>query len=442
MKSWRRLPQGLVGQAALVLLLAVVLESLGSSILHGRADMAASRGDQVRLLAEQMVAFDEVLAQTPAGMRTDRIRALSTPGVQARWTPIPSVAEGAPSALLEHFEAKMERWRPDLVGRELRLSASGSGLPFSPHRLMVALEGADGGWLTLSTRLAPSPWVGAVSSLGSAFILLGGVLLASLLILRSIGAPLQALSLAADRVGAGERVTVAEEGAGDLRRVAKAFNAMQARIAALTEARTQALAAVSHDLRTPLARMRLRAGEIADVPARTAMESDIDEMGAMLGSVLSYLKGDEPEAPRRIDLAAMAMTVVDDAVDLGRMATYKGPDHMVLSARPLSLKRALTNLVDNAAIHGGSARVSLTVDDAWVVLAVEDRGPGISEDELLHVLQPFHRLDAARARNTPGLGLGLSIVAEIVRRENGVLTLSNRPRNGGLRAEIRLALTD
>ena len=440
MKRFRRLPQGLVGQAALVLLLAVLLESFGSSILHGRADIAASRGDQVRLLAEQLVAFDRVVAQTPASQKAERAAALSTPSVRAQWAPVPQVADGASSGLLEHFEAKMERWRPVLAGREMRLAATGSGLPFSPHLLTVGLQDRDGGWLTLSTRLAPSPWAAAVGSIGSAVILLGGVFLASLLMLRSIGAPLRALTLAADRVGAGERITVTEEGAGDLRRVAKAFNAMQARIERLTEARTQALAAVSHDLRTPLARMRLRAGEIDDDDARRAMKSDIDEMSAMLGSVLSYLKGDEPEASRRIDLAAMAMTVVDDAVDLGRTATYKGPDHAVLSARPVSLKRALTNLVDNAVIHGGSARVSLEIQGTEAVLAVEDRGPGIAEDELVHVLQPFHRLDAARARNTPGLGLGLSIVAEIVRRENGVLTLSNRPRGGGLRAEIRLPL--
>ncbi len=440
MRLLRRFPQGLVGQAALVLLLAVVLESLGSSILHGRADIAAGRGDQVRLLAEQLVAFDAVMVQTPPAMRARRVAALSAPGVEARWTPIPPIADEAPSALLEHFEAKMERWRPALAGRELRLSASGAGLPFSPHRLMVALQSADGDWLTLSTRLAPSPWAAAASGLGSAVILLGGVLLASLLMLRSIGSPLRVLTQAADRVGAGESVTVAEEGAGDLRRVAKAFNAMQARIARLTEARTQALAAVSHDLRTPLARMRLRAGDIEDAPARAAMESDIDEMSAMLGSVLSYLKGDEPEEPRRMDLAAMAMTVVDDAVDLGRTATYRGPDHLVLTARPVSLKRALSNLVNNALIHAGTARVTLEAEGGEAVLAVEDHGPGIPEEERVHVLQPFHRLDRARARNTPGLGLGLSIVNEIVRREGGTLTLTNRARGSGLRAEIRIPM--
>lgn len=440
MKALRRFPQGLVGQAALVLLLAVVLESLGSSVLHGRADIAAGRGDQVRLMAEQLVAFDAILAQTPAETRSKRVAAMSAPGVQAQWTPIPPIADEAPSALLEHFEEKMEHWRPALAGRELRLSASGAGLPFSPHRLIVALQTGDGGWLTLSTRLSPSPWIAAISSLGSAVILLGGVLLASLLVLRSIGAPLRALTQAADRVGAGEHVTVAEEGAGDLRRVAKAFNAMQARIARLTEARTQALAAVSHDLRTPLARMRLRAGDIEDGPARAAMESDIDEMSAMLGSVLSYLKGDEPEELRRIDLAAMAMTVVDDAVDLGRTATYRGPDHLVLTARPVSLKRALSNLVNNALIHAGTAKVTLEAENGEAVLAVEDHGPGIAEADRIDVLQPFHRLDSARARNTPGLGLGLSIVNEIVRREGGTFTLSKRSRGSGLRAEIRIPL--
>lgn len=431
--------QGLVGQAALVLMLAVLLESVGSSIIHRRADVAASKGDQIRLLAEQIVALDTTLAAVSLDARTARARALSTPQTRASWTPIPPVADGAPRPLLTHIETRMMRWRPDLVGRDLRVVTMGSDLPFTPNRLTAALRMADGGWVTLSTHLDPSPWLPALSGLGSAIILLGGVLIASILMLRAIGSPLRALTQAADRIGEGQPVSIAEEGAGDLRRVAKAFNTMQARIAALTQARTQALAAVSHDLRTPLSRMRLRTGDIADPELRREMESDVDEMSAMLGSVLSYLKGDEPETPRPIDLAAVAMTVVDNAVDLGRDAAYHGPDHVVLTARPVSIKRALTNLVDNAAIYGGSARVTLWIDAGQAVLGIEDSGPGIPEDALSHALQPFARLDEARTRNTAGLGLGLSIVAEIVRREGGTLTLVNRTE-GGLRAEIRLKL--
>ncbi|HWW26241.1 MAG TPA: ATP-binding protein, partial [Caulobacter sp.] len=180
------------------------------------------------------------------------------------------------------------------------------------------------------------------------------------------------------------------------------------------------------------------AGFVKDAEAREALEADVDEMTAMLDSLLAYLGGQEdPEPRRRTDLAAIAMTVVDDAVDAGRPAAYDGLDHLPVQARPVSLKRAISNIVENALHYGGEAKLTLTREGAAAVLAVEDSGPGIPEAELAEVLQPFHRLDSARARNTAGLGLGLTIVQQILHREGGVLVLKNRPE-GGLRVELRL----
>jgi signal transduction histidine kinase len=246
------------------------------------------------------------------------------------------------------------------------------------------------------------------------------------------------LASAANAVGQGAPVRIAEEGAGDLKLVAKAFNAMQARIADLISARTQALAAVGHDLRTPLSRLRLRASFIDDRAAREAMEADVDEMTAMLDSLLAYLSGDvDPEPRRLVDLAAMAMTLVDAATDLGRQARYAGPERLLVEVRPLSMKRALGNVLQNAILYGGRGEIILRRDDRQIVVAVEDDGPGIPEADMAQVLEPFSRLDSARARNTSGLGLGLTIVRGIVHREGGELAFHNRPQ-GGLRVEIRL----
>ncbi|HWU78906.1 MAG TPA: ATP-binding protein, partial [Caulobacter sp.] len=185
-------------------------------------------------------------------------------------------------------------------------------------------------------------------------------------------------------------------------------------------------------------RLRLRAGFVKDADAREALEADVDEMTAMLDSLLAYLGGQEdPEPRRRTDLAAIAMTVVDNAADAERSATYAGLDHLPVQARPTSLKRAISNIIENALHYGGAAAVSLTREGDDAVLAVEDDGPGIAEAELADVLLPFHRLDSARARNTAGLGLGLTIVQQILRREGGALVLKNRPE-GGLRVELRL----
>jgi signal transduction histidine kinase len=305
--------------------------------------------------------------------------------------------------------------------------------------LAVALEFVGSSILFENSRLIhAAPWAVLLGSVGSAFILGLGVIVAAALVLRNISRPLRALAEAADKVGQGGHVRIAETGAGDLKLVAKAFNAMQDRINGLLRTRTEALAAVGHDLRTPLARLRLRAGFVKDADAREALEADVDEMAAMLDSLLAYLGGQEdPEPPRRTDLAAIAMTVVDDAVDAERQATYAGLDHVPVLARPLSLKRAISNIVENALHYGDQAALTLSREGGTVVLAVEDDGPGIPEDELAHVLQPFHRLDSARARNTAGLGLGLTIVQQILQREGGSLVLKNRPQ-GGLRVELRL----
>ena len=231
---------------------------------------------------------------------------------------------------------------------------------------------------------------------------------------------------------------VPEAGPSELRHVIRAFNAMQTRIHRLIADRTQALAAVGHDLRTPLARMQLRTDAIGNPELRRAFSADVAEMEALVGSVLSYLAGDDdPESPVRIDVAVLAATIVDDAADHGGDATYVGDDHLEASVRPIGLKRALGNLVENALHYGHCARVSVTADAEAVIVRVDDDGPGIPAEQLEQVLQPFARLDPARSRNTSGLGLGLAIVVRAAEADGGELHIVNRPE-GGLRAELRL----
>jgi signal transduction histidine kinase len=437
MKPWRLWPQRLGGQVTLVLMLAVALEFIGSSILFENSRIYPNRDNQVRRAAEQLVTAGNILENIPAAERPARAAALSNRGGRLVWSPQSALVDRERSA--EHkLRDEFRDAEPGLRDRDLHFNAElGHALPRDTH-LKVALRLRDGTWLTLKTRIRAAPWAVLLSSVGSAFILGLGVIAAAALVLRNLSRPLRALAEAADKVGQDAHVRIGETGAGDLKLVAKAFNAMQDRIAGLLRARTDALAAVGHDLRTPLARLRLRAGFVKDVEAREALEADVDEMTAMLDSLLAYLGGQEdPEPRRRTDLAALAMTVVDDAVDAGRPAAYDGLDHLPFQARPVSLKRAISNIVENALHYGGEANLTLTREGAAAVLAVEDSGPGIPEAELAEVLQPFHRLDSARARNTAGLGLGLTIVQQILHREGGVLVLKNRPE-GGLRVELRL----
>jgi len=213
---------------------------------------------------------------------------------------------------------------------------------------------------------------------------------------------------------------------------------MQARIRTLIDDRTQALAAVGHDFRTPLARLRLRAEAIREPEARAAIDKDIAEMEAMVGSLLAYLGGEEdPEEPVRTDIAVLCATVTDDASDHGHDARYLGPVHLEARVRPVALKRSVSNLVDNALQYGTECVVTLANLGERLQITVEDNGPGLPEDMLARVLEPFVRLDVARPRDTVGFGLGLAITVRFVEREGGEFRLRNRTE-GGLRAEIML----
>lgn len=437
MKRWRPWPQRLLGQVTLVLMLAVALEFVGSSILFENSRLYPNRDNQIRRAAEQLVIAANILENAPPAVRAGQAAVMSNRGSAFAWSPRSSLIDRDRSAERE-LKALLRQAEPSLRGRDLRLNAEIDRALVQDTHLKVAIELRDGSWLSLKTKIRAAPRAVLLSSVGSAFILGLGVIAAAALVLRNLSRPLRALAEAADKVGQGGHVRIAENGAGDLKQLAKAFNAMQDRIASLLRARTEALAAVGHDLRTPLARLRLRAGFVTDPDAREALEADVDEMTAMLDSLLAYLGGQEdPEPPRRTDLAAIVMTVVDNAADAERSATYAGLDHLPVQARPTSLKRAISNIIENALHYGGAATVSLARDGDTAVVAVEDDGPGIPEAELADVLLPFHRLDSARARNTAGLGLGLTIVQQILRREGGVLVLKNRPE-GGLRVELRL----
>jgi signal transduction histidine kinase len=213
---------------------------------------------------------------------------------------------------------------------------------------------------------------------------------------------------------------------------------MQGRIDRLIADRTQALAAVSHDLRTPIARLRLRAGFVEDGEAARAIDADLDEMEAMIDSTLAYLRGETESEPRKpADLVAMIETLCDAAADAGAAVTYAGPSQARLVCSPVTLKRAFSNLIDNAVKYGGGARVVLQDEGSEIQIRIEDDGPGIPEGDIQTVFEPFRRLETSRNRGTGGSGLGLTIARRAVEQHGGTVHLSNRPA-GGLLAFVRL----
>jgi len=298
----------------------------------------------------------------------------------------------------------------------------------------------DGSWLYFGMHHGGGKWAFTIGRMGMALIPVLALLIAGWVLIRKTLDPLRDLTRATEQIGLGREVILPEAGTNDVRNLIRAFNVMQTRIHRLIDERTETLAAVGHDMRTPLARLQLRLETVPDGETREAMDGDLEEMGQMIESLLDFLGGEkDPEPAVRTDLAVTVATIVDSFQDHGHDVEYAGPDHLELAVRALSLRRAVRNLIENALHYGKRARVSLERKGNEVLIRVDDDGPGIPRDQLDAVLKPFARLDTARQRNTSGLGLGLAIVQKAVDAEGGKLTLANRPE-GGLRAEICLFL--
>ncbi|MFZ1860777.1 MAG: ATP-binding protein, partial [Candidatus Competibacter sp.] len=219
---------------------------------------------------------------------------------------------------------------------------------------------------------------------------------------------------------------------------ARAFNTMQERLIRYIEDRNRILAAVSHDLKTPITRLRLRTELLDDAPLREKFLTDLDDMQRMAQASLDFLRGGEDSEPLApVDLNALLESLQEDAEDTGQAIRIDGATDRPLHCRPLALKRCLTNLLDNALKYGQRAEIAVQDTPARVTLRVRDQGPGIPETELERVFEPFYRLESSRSRDTGGTGLGLSIARNIARAHGGELTLRNHPR-GGLEARVEL----
>lgn len=255
---------------------------------------------------------------------------------------------------------------------------------------------------------------------------------------RSIARPLRQLTRAAETLGRGEAVTPLDVcGPDDIRRTAQAFNLMQERLHRFVADRTSMLAAIGHDLRTPLTTLRLRAELVDDPDLQERMLGTIDEMQAMTEATLSLARQETTlEETRTIDLTALVESVCEDLVELGQPVVFEAGARIDYRCRPEGLRRTIRNLVENAVRYAGAAQVRLVATKASVEIVVEDDGPGIPLDKVEEVFAPFFRLEGSRSRDTGGIGLGLSIARAIARQHGGDIALSQR--RPGLRAAVVL----
>lgn len=465
----RRLaPRSLAGQLMLVLALALVLAqaiNLGllvraagaerlASIASGAAAQIADASERLstglppgasRTLRPQFGQPNgpDGPDRPERGERMRRVVVADQPRFRPGMQPWPEVAERVDEVLQEGgVEVRAVR------AARMALPLRGGQVGRRERGMMVVAVAAqlpDGRWITVRSR-GPAAQPAIAGLLTVQTVILFVLLIAPLLWVGwRVSRPLKQLARAATDLRPGaERAPVPESGPEDVRELTRAFNHMQQRISAMLAEKDHMLGAVGHDLRTPLASLRVRVEQVGDEALRQRMAATIAEMATMLDDILSLARAGQPSEPSEpTDLAALVDGLVADYRAMGRAVDLAGdgvvPTHML---RPASLRRAVRNLIDNALAYGGSATVGLAVDAAGATrLSVADRGPGIPADRIAEMMEPFARAESSRNRNTGGSGLGLALAKALVLAEGGRLELANR-EGGGLVATITLGAAD
>ena len=417
--------RGISGQIAALVVVSVVALHLivtASFLIHrpDQPDPSFDRGHS------QLAAAAQLLAATPASDRPrligDIMRAFPSLGIT-------NVAPDTKPATIEPEGTDLRRlhWRLGKGYRIFALPPDGAS-----RKLGIALP--DGAMI--SANILPEwprpPFIGNPWMITLLFAVISVTLL-GLWAARALTAPLSSFAKAAESFSLnGSAAPLPERGPEEIRSVAKALNRMRERITGLIDDRTRMLAAISHDLRTPITRMRLRSEFIEDETHRHRMQGDLDQMRSMLESVLSFLRNDRRlEAMTLVDIASTLQLVTDQFGDMGCKVVYDGPAHAMATVRPDDLLRSVTNLVENAVKFGAEAVIRLRTSPDLVTIDVEDDGPGISDAQKNNVLEPFVRGDDARNMDdAAGFGLGLSIANAIVLAHGGTLSLHDRQPHG------------
>ncbi len=435
---WRRF-DSLALRTTLVVLIGIGLVHIASlwtyqHSLTRELDLA----NEARL-ADQLLAIKRAVMRVPDREREAVAHEMSGGPIEAHWSRMEHAVAGGPGST--EWEALGRRLRdlaPEIAEDGLVIGAN-RRVADDPHLALISIRLPDQSWINVSL-VAWNPRVPAGhGTLLSTTLMAFGAIVVSVLLVRWLTRPLTGFAAASKELYQSKAaVLVPEDGPREVRALAVAFNDMQRRIGRLIDDRTQALAAVSHDLKTPITRLRFRLEEVADSDARAAIAADLDEMERMLDQTLAYLRGDRADEEfKSIDVVAVLETIVDDASDRGHAVTLTGADHVSIPGRRLALKRAFGNLIDNALKYGREACIAVEDQSETVVVSIRDQGPGIAPEDVERALAPFVRLEPSRNQETGGFGLGLTIAQAIVEGHGGQLTLANHA-TGGLVVSVSL----
>ncbi len=453
MRVW---PRSLAARTAVVLVAGLMVVQVAGLTIHAFDRVDVQQLAQSREIVNQVQGIHRAVVATAPDRRATVLASLPRgPGVSAALSPGPPVTDLPEMALprrrfwllmgagAEGPDGRNDGVRPNRpFGMGMAGGVAYGGVQW--HRVVLGFPLPGGGWLNFDARTdPPSPWLSPTFM--AAFGLMTCVAAAlTFWAVRRLTAPVRILARAAEALGRDVNAPpLPENGPLEIATAAVAFNTMAGRIRRFVDDRTALLAAIGHDLRTPITRMKLRAEFMDDDELRAKMLADLEEMQAMVAATLAFGRDARTTEPLgSLDLVELIRTILDETGDANPGAAdrlrYDGPAHLPVKARSLAMKRALTNLIANAVAYGGAARVRLSPPAAGLVtIAIEDDGPGIPPAEMERVFEPFHRIESSRNRETGGTGLGLPIARDIMRAHGGDVTLANRA-GGGLRATVTL----
>jgi signal transduction histidine kinase len=446
------LPRSLFGRLMLIWLVGMALVlGVSLALFVGERDRVG-RAALFEGIAQEIAATAEAFDQFDAGERATRIAEFGRRRLRLSMEAPPADAE-AMSA--QHpFSRALRQAMPERDARAYLVQRGGPSR--TEHRrferghdgrhasLLVTVRMSDGDLLSLQMPGIPpqpefrTPEPGRlVASLAA---LLGGVLVLSLLAVRIATRPLSDLAEAARRLGEApeHNPPLAIRGPAEVGHAAGAFNQMQERIREHIAERTRILAAISHDLQTPITRLRLRAEMLEDEALRGRFVGDLEAMQALIREGLDYARSRDDATPlEAVDIDSLLDALVEDAAEMGWRVAVRGRARRPCLARPAALRRALWNVIGNGVKFGGSVSIDVATHADQTALAIRDQGPGLPEDELEKVFEPFYRTEASRSRDTGGSGLGLAIARNLLRAQGGDIGLANHA-DGGLIARITL----
>ena len=476
-RAHRLIPRSLTSHIILLLLAALVISHVTSLAI-----LQDERREALRLAAreqavERLAAVIRLLEETPPTLHDGVLRAASTPRLRFRIVDRTQLSSDAalrgpasiahevlvrrldlpPDAVRVDFQDDWRRWHQD---RDYDRSGDHDDDDWfddhdrddddrhdddRDHRaerqrpvlgpgMIAAIQLSDGRWIESITVLSgiDRPW-GGPAFISLSLSAIGVVLIVTVLVRRAMR-PVRRLSEAAEKTGRGETIEPLEEsGPEDIRLLIRSFNTMRDRLDRYIRDRMTMLAAMSHDLRTPITTLRLRAELLDDGEDKASILATLDELQQMAEEVLSFIRTEsQQEDTKPVDIGALVDSASEEVRITGGMVTFdpEGTNKIVANCRPTAMKRAIRNIIENAVRYGTQAEVSLSRQGGRIVITVNDNGPGIPEDRMAKLFEPFVRLETSRSRETGGVGLGLAIARSIVLSHGGTIDMKNRPEGG------------